>query len=488
MSNENTQPEPIEMTYARGTDTGRARDHNEDYVEAFISSDANQRRQKGDLFIVADGMGGHQAGEVASKDAVHLIWGDYCADPDLDIPSSLVRAIQQANAFIYQQAQQVVTQTGMGTTVVAAVVRGRELYLANVGDSRAYLMRQGKVSQVTQDHSFVAEQIRAGILTREEARAHPQRNVITRALGSKPEVEVDTYRGELQAGDVLLLCSDGLSEHVQEEDMQHILSRHLPEDAVQQLIALANDRGGNDNISVLIVRAASPVAVAPQKPVAPIARPVAPPRRRSLLPRAVGVGAIVLIGVVILVALLLLVPQFLGSKGPASPTSPLPTPTVAPSTVPTNTPLPTSTPRVIESEPTATRETALSLLEPTDGKTTLPGDVQFRWKWIGDRPLSFAFVLQTAAGELCRSSEEFCSTRLQAGDYEWWVELGDESQVIHQSEHRILYVRLPSPTPTATPPPPPTEAPQPKPQLPTTETPQPKPQLPTMPPPPTMIP
>jgi len=338
----NAQSEPIQITYAKGTDAGRARDHNEDYAEAFISSDPNQRRQKGDLFIVADGMGGHQAGEVASEGAVRLMWRDYCADPAPDIPSSLVRAIKQANASIYQQAQQVVTQTGMGTTVVAAIVRGRELYLANVGDSRAYLMRQGKVSQVTQDHSFVAEQIRAGILTREEARAHPQRNVITRALGSRPEVEVDTYSGELQAGDVLLLCSDGLSEHVQEEDMQQILSRYLPEDAIQQLIALANNRGGNDNISVLIVRAAPAVAAAPQEPVAPTARPVAPPHKRPLLPWAVAVGAVVLIGVVILATLLFLIPQFLESKVPVTPTSPLSTPTVAPTTIPKAS-MPTST-------------------------------------------------------------------------------------------------------------------------------------------------
>ena len=459
-NNNNAQPEPIQITFTKGTDIGRARDHNEDYVDAFSPSDPTQRHQKGHLFIVADGMGGHQAGEVASEGAVRTISREYYADPDPDVRGSLTRAIKQANAFIYQQAQQMTSRIGMGTTVVAAVVRGRELYLANVGDSRAYMMRHGKVNKVTRDHSFVEEQIRAGILTREEARTHPQRNVITRALGSKPEVQVDTYSGELRPGDTLLLCSDGLSEYVQEEDMAQILGQYPPKETVPRLIALANKHGGSDNISALVVQAGPPAGVAPRQAATAAARPAAAPgRKRLALPWIIGIGFIALIVVAILVAGAFYVSSRLGKETlTPTPTSILTPAVTTPSTTlaATATPTlePTSTPRPTEGAPTTTPLIAFSELEPLDETSVqLGASVIFRWKWIGALPEQFAFVVRLNGEEVCQSDQESCLVPLSVvGEHTWWVELWEGGQMLKESDHLTLQVRVPpSPTLTLTP-------------------------------------
>jgi len=457
MSSENTRPEPIQITYDKGTDIGRIRDHNEDYVDAFIPPDPSQRRQKGDLFIVADGMGGHQAGEVASEGAVQMILHDYYTDPDPDVRGSLIRAIQKANTFVYEQAQQVTARSGMGTTVVAAVERGRELYLANVGDSRAYLMRQGQINQVTRDHSFVAEQIRAGILTPEEARAHPQRNVITRALGSKPEVEVDTYRHEFRPGDILLLCSDGLSEHVQEADMVRILGQYPPEEAVPRLIALANGRGGSDNISALVVRGAPPVSIAHRGVAAPAARPAAvpaPARRGLSLSWILGIGALALIAGAMLVAGAIFVPQLLGGKETAAPTEErsldtLTAVTATPAIQATEFATPVSTP-----EATSTPAVRLSFQNPLDGATVAPGEVTFSWDLAGTLTGQIAVVVQSdVMGELCRTDQEnSCdSPTLPIGDYKWWVEVLVDGEERYRSDEWTLHVARPTATDTPTP-------------------------------------
>jgi serine/threonine protein phosphatase PrpC len=477
MANENAQPEPVQITFAKGTDVGRSRDHNEDYVDAFSPHDPVQRRQKGSLFVVADGMGGHQAGDVASQNAVRVFSHEYYADPDLDVRASLVRAIKKANAYIHQQAQQVAARAGMGTTIVTAVVRGQELYLANVGDSRAYLMRQGKVSQVTQDHSFVAEQVRAGILTPEEARSHPQRNVITRALGSKPDVKVDTYSGEVLPGDSLLLCSDGLSEYVHEDDMLAMLSQYPAEQAISRMIAMANDRGGSDNISVLVVQGATPPGVpttesmaAPQPAPAPASAPapavapaLAPARKRSPVPWIAGIAAIGVVVVLGVVAGVIFVPTLLRSE-------PTTTPTVAPTA--TGTPTPTVAPTATELRPsatategqlTATPRVGLSLVSPLDQQTVPPGVVTLSWTSIG-LPELFTSVARTEAGVLCQGTEEdSCQVQLAEGDYEWYVEVTIAGQKI-ESERWTIYVRSPTNTPV-----PPTKTPTP------TQTPTPQP-------------
>jgi serine/threonine protein phosphatase PrpC len=255
------------------TDTGRTRDHNEDYTKIYIPSDPQVLTTKGALYLVADGLGGHQAGEVASQRASETLIAEYYADEQSDIAASLTQALHNTNTDVYTLAQAKQQRRGMGTTMVAAVVHGREIYLANVGDSRAYLFREGDLRQCTKDHSLVQAQIDAGMLSSEEARHHPQRNVITRSIGHAPQVEVDIFEGQLWPGDILLLCSDGLSGPVQDAEITTLLETYpTPQEAVVQLVNRANERGGPDNISVLLVQ------VLPYTPDQPIATEVEPER------------------------------------------------------------------------------------------------------------------------------------------------------------------------------------------------------------------
>ena len=263
--------EPVELQVAELSVVGRVRTSNEDCVDLHMPSVPRLIARRGNLFIVADGMGGHNAGEKASRLAVDTIIEEYYADaspprPALSgveglggteggrIPASLTRAIEAANRVIYQQARENPAQAGMGTTVVAAAVRGQELHIANVGDSRAYFIHGGEIEQLTWDHSWVAEQVRAGVLTPEQARNHPQRSLVTRSLGPDAGVEVDLFRRTLEEGDIILLCSDGLTGHIEDAEIKEIASRHPPQSAVKRLVRLANARGGSDNISVIVVK------------------------------------------------------------------------------------------------------------------------------------------------------------------------------------------------------------------------------------------
>src|SRR5579863_4215800 len=190
-----------------------------------IPKDQQVMAKKGALFIVADGMGGHAAGEVASEIAVDTVSNVYYQDDSDDAATSLLHAIKRANAFIHQRAAENMLRSGMGTTCVSAVLRGNMAYIANVGDSRAYLVRDGQVKQVSQDHSWVAEQVRAGLLSEDQARTHAQRNVITRFLGTQPDVEVDVFLEPLQENDCLILCTDGLSGLLSDEDLTRIVEQ-----------------------------------------------------------------------------------------------------------------------------------------------------------------------------------------------------------------------------------------------------------------------
>jgi serine/threonine protein phosphatase PrpC len=220
------------------TDVGRLRQSNED---ALVLSDP--------VFAVADGMGGARAGEVASAMAVAALHG-------LDGgPDELVRALEGVNARIHQAARDDASLAGMGTTLTAAVVHGDEVAIAHVGDSRAYLWRDGRLRQVTDDHSLVAELIRRGALTPAEAERHPQRSVITRALGAEAGVEVDLVRLAPESGDVLLLCSDGLTGMVGDDEIGRILGAGGPlERTAQLLVQAANGAGGEDNVTAVLVR------------------------------------------------------------------------------------------------------------------------------------------------------------------------------------------------------------------------------------------
>jgi len=225
-----------------GTDTGRQRRANEDSLLA-----------RSPLFVVADGMGGAQAGEVASRIAVESFepgLGD-ASHPELEL-AALARA---ANARIHELSHANAEQAGMGTTLTAVYVGEHEVAIAHVGDSRAYCLRDGQLLRLTDDHSLVDELMRQGRLTPEEAIEHPQRSVITRALGPEGVVEVDTRSFHARAQDVYLLCSDGLTTMVPEEQIAAVLSTHPRlRDAGEALIAAANQAGGRDNITVVLIR------------------------------------------------------------------------------------------------------------------------------------------------------------------------------------------------------------------------------------------
>jgi protein phosphatase len=227
---------------ASKTDVGRQRRDNEDSL--FVREP---------LFVVADGMGGAQAGEIASNLAVESFQQ---AMPDDGTPEErLVATVQEANRRIYELAQAKSDRQGMGTTLTAAYLDSSRLAIAHVGDSRAYLFRDGALQRLTEDHSLVAELVRRGKLTEAQAEEHPQRSIITRALGPEPSVEVDTWSYPVQDGDVLLLCSDGLTSMVPEARIAATLAAHGDLDAAASaLIAEANEAGGRDNITVILTR------------------------------------------------------------------------------------------------------------------------------------------------------------------------------------------------------------------------------------------
>jgi serine/threonine protein phosphatase PrpC len=249
----------LRLDVAQLTDVGRKRPHNEDNMAYVIPKDAQVMAKKGALFIVADGMGGHAAGEVASEIAVETISSAYYQDDNNeDITASLLHAIKRANALIHQRAAENMMRSGMGTTCVAAVLRGSTAYIANIGDSRAYLIRAGQVRQVSQDHSWVEEQVRAGLLTRDQARSHAQRNVITRSLGTQSDVDVDIFTEQVFEGDTLLLCSDGLSGQITDDDLRTIIGQYSPQESVYRLVERANENGGPDNITAIVIRVLEP--------------------------------------------------------------------------------------------------------------------------------------------------------------------------------------------------------------------------------------
>ncbi len=251
----------LRLIAAGQTHPGKRRSLNEDAWRIADPADtAHLWPNRGRLFAVADGMGGHAAGEVASQLAIDTLFAEYYGGDDAPLPPRmrLEQAVLSANRKIYEQAQVQSSQAGMGTTIVAAVVRDDWLTVANVGDSRAYLVRDGRARQITRDHSWVAEQVEAGMLTEEEAQNHIYRNVVTRCLGHHLDTQVDTFEEYLRSGDVVLLCSDGLSNQVSSAEIAHILSEEPPEQAVETLIDLANRYGGPDNITAVVFKVTAP--------------------------------------------------------------------------------------------------------------------------------------------------------------------------------------------------------------------------------------
>lgn len=235
------------------TDLGRVRENNEDKFEFFVPEDEDSLARKGSLYAVADGMGGHNAGQIASELALKTVIGAYYADPSPIVEDSLRAAFGQANALIFDAARAITERSGMGTTLTALVLRGEDAFLAHVGDSRCYRVRESVIEQVTEDHSWVCEQVKRGAMNEAEALASPFRNVITRSLGAAPSVEVDVISHELRAGDTFVLCSDGLSGEVTAEEIRDAAREPGASKAAWDLVNLALERGGHDNITVLIV-------------------------------------------------------------------------------------------------------------------------------------------------------------------------------------------------------------------------------------------
>ena len=228
------------QSWAALTDIGRVRTHNEDSVLA-----------QPPLFVVADGLGGHEAGEVASSIAVETLRDHAPRRPDA---KALARAVKAANREVIRSAREGFGKAGMGTTMTAAIVEGTHIAIAHVGDSRAYLLHEEVLSRVSEDHSMVADMIRRGQLTEAESRYHPNRSVITRALGTDPNMLADTYELDASPGDRLMLCSDGLTGMLEDGLICEILAQHsAPDIAARQLVVAANDAGGHDNISVVVI-------------------------------------------------------------------------------------------------------------------------------------------------------------------------------------------------------------------------------------------
>lgn len=243
---------------------GRDRELNEDAYLALAPPAIAQGIDA--LFLVADGMGGHQAGEVASGELIQTMnqwfsssayqrWVDYSPQREDYYAVVLKEVLERINERIYNMAASRQDLGGMGTTATVALLANGRLFIGHVGDSRCYLLREGYLQQLTQDHSWVAEQVQAGALTPEEAAVHPQRNVITRSLGNRLDVRVDRAIYDLQLGDILVLCTDGLTNVVSEAEIQRAVLANRDSQAVcESLIRLANERGGPDNITVLIAR------------------------------------------------------------------------------------------------------------------------------------------------------------------------------------------------------------------------------------------
>ncbi len=249
----------MKILSAGNTDKGRTRKNNED---SFLVD------QAGSLYAVADGIGGHSGGEVASRMAVETlreVMQDRRAGKDATPPyglspdaapalTALTYAFRLANIKLLEAGSRDPALSGMGTTMTAVLLKGKTACLAHVGDSRAYLLRNGALEQITEDHGVVAEQVRAGLIRPDQARKSPYRHIITRAIGIDREVVADHRTIEVRPGDVFLLCSDGLTEMVEDQEIERILKSTAPPGAVEKLIKAANDHGGVDNITVVVVK------------------------------------------------------------------------------------------------------------------------------------------------------------------------------------------------------------------------------------------
>lgn len=242
------------MRFAAGTDRGLVRDSNEDSYKIIPESSQNSY-----VYIIADGMGGHNCGEVASRMAVDFISNYVQKDgsqlfSSQNIEEKLKKLVEDTNTTVFETSLKNPEASGMGTTLTMAVIAGQKVTVAHVGDSRLYLMRDEIIQQITEDHTYIWELIKKGSLTREEAEVHPRKHVITRAIGSSPDLEVDMLTLEIQDEDILLLCTDGLTNMIGDDEIYRILKDNEPEAACEALIEAAKSKGGEDNITVIVIK------------------------------------------------------------------------------------------------------------------------------------------------------------------------------------------------------------------------------------------
>jgi protein phosphatase len=251
---------PLATEVFGGTDVGRKRPGNEDSHGVWTPTDAAGHQGLGALLVVADGMGGSQSGEVASQMAVDTVIRVVSQSNSEDVPGTLRLAIEEANREIHQASLEDSDRNGMGTTCTAVLIREDTAWVAHVGDSRAYLLRAGHIRQLTSDHTLVAALVENLQINRLQARRDPRRNILTRSIGPQPEVEPDVFRADtrLCVGDAILLCSDGLHNYFNDSELADMIAEGDPSNVVRDLIAEANDRGGADNITMVIAYLTSP--------------------------------------------------------------------------------------------------------------------------------------------------------------------------------------------------------------------------------------
>lgn len=244
----------VVVTAAGLTDIGRHRQVNQDALGNLAGHFADRHDTLGLLYAIADGMGGHSRGEIASDLAIKYFFSNYYASPvDQPAQAALSEALMRTNAAVHEAGKQV-GGSNMGTTLTAALFRNDKLYIGNVGDSRTYRIRNGHIQQLTQDHSLIGEQVRSGLLSASQARQSNIRNVITRAVGYREEVRPDTFEFPVTAGETILLCSDGLHGLLEDQEIAEIITNNELEAAVKALVALSCDRGAPDNVTALAIR------------------------------------------------------------------------------------------------------------------------------------------------------------------------------------------------------------------------------------------
>ncbi|MFW5697568.1 MAG: Stp1/IreP family PP2C-type Ser/Thr phosphatase [Fimbriimonadaceae bacterium] len=243
-----------QVTVAGKTDLGRVRENNEDKYEFLCPEDEQTLATRGQVFVVCDGMGGHEAGQIASELACKTFIDVYLNHPSADPATAARSAVEAANRFVLDVGRTVPNRQGMGTTLSALLIIESRYLVVQVGDSRVYRVREGEIEQLTVDHTWVEETVRAGTLSREDAENHPYQHVITRAVGTDTKVTPDVFEGELQAGDIYLLCSDGLTNHVSDAQLREELTERGPGQAAWNLVGKALVDGGSDNTTCLVVR------------------------------------------------------------------------------------------------------------------------------------------------------------------------------------------------------------------------------------------